>query len=89
MSNVVGRTKENLKKCKCMGCPSYTMMCKLKEMPANMFHMMTKGIENVEHFEGMYCAFGKSECIEEKKGCRCGECALMKEYGFEDGYFCL
>jgi len=88
MSRVVERTKENLKKCKCMGCPSYTFKCKIEEIPKDMFKMMTKGIENVEHFEGMFCTFGKSECIQEKKGCHCNECAVKKENELEGGYFC-
>jgi len=36
----VDRTKENLKKCLCMKCPSYTFACKMKSMPANLMDMM-------------------------------------------------
>ena len=29
----VARTKENLEHCRCMDCPSYTLGCKVKNMP--------------------------------------------------------
>lgn len=89
MSHVVDRTKENLKKCKCLSCPSYSLTCKIKEMPHNIMAMVKDGLEKTEHLEGMFCAYEKSECIEEKQGCSCPECALRKEYELDHNYFCL
>ena len=33
----VARTKENLEHCRCMDCPSYTLGCKIKNMPGNVY----------------------------------------------------
>ena len=85
---MVAKTKENLKKCICMKCPSYTFMCKVKSMPANMMAMVSD-VSTVDHMEGMFCAFGKSKCIDEKQGCICGNCEIFKEYDLKDGYFCM
>ena len=60
---LVAKTKENLKRCKCMGCPSYTLGCKIKNVPENLFKLM-EDLDNVEHYESMFCAFEKSHCIE-------------------------
>ncbi len=84
----VDKTKENMKKCICMECPSYTFMCKIKSMPANVMAKVTD-VAAAEHVEGMFCAFGKSACIEENKGCICGNCLLFREYSLKKGYFCL
>ena len=64
----VEKTKENLQACNCLKCPSYTTSCKIKEMPHNMIDML-KGIENVEGLENLFCAYTKSRCIDEDKGC--------------------
>ena len=74
----VAKTKENLKKCLCMKCPTYTFMCKMKNMPGNMAAMMSD-IGKKDHMEGIFCAFGKSKCIDEEKGCICMTCAVFKE----------
>ncbi|MBI2848378.1 MAG: DUF2769 domain-containing protein [Chloroflexi bacterium] len=86
--SVVARTKENLKKCQCMKCPTYTFMCKMKNMPGNMANMM-KDIGKVDHMEAMFCAFGKSKCITDEKGCICMTCALYKENNLDKAYYCL
>ena len=54
----VEKTKENLQRCLCMSCPSYTMGCKLKNMPENLVKMF-EDFEQLDHFESMYCAFDK------------------------------
>ena len=74
----VARTKENLKRCQCMDCPSYTTTCKVKSLPENLYHMMGN-LEEVDHYESMFCAFEKSHCIEEDRGLdnpseKCGTC---------------
>ena len=84
----VARTKENLERCKCMSCPSYTLGCKLKNMPGNLYKMM-ENLENIEHFEGMYCAFEKSRCINEDKGCVCSSCDIYNEYKLKKEDYCL
>ncbi|QRN86824.1 DUF2769 domain-containing protein [Clostridia bacterium] len=86
MSNVP-KTKENLKKCLCMKCPSYTFACKVKSMPGNAILMMSD-MDKKLHAEAMYCAYEKSNCISEDKGCICSTCELYKEYGLTNGYYC-
>ena len=84
----VARTKTNLGKCQCMKCPTYTFMCKMKNMPSNMVNMM-RDTGKLDHMEAMFCAFGKSKCIDEEKGCVCMTCALYKEYNLDKAYYCL
>jgi len=84
----VAKTTDNLKKCICIKCPSYTMGCKIKSIPGNIMGMIS-GISEKEHFEGMYCAFEESHCIKEKKGCICAECKVYQENNLEKLYFCL
>jgi len=81
------KTKENLKKCICMTCPSYTLVCKMKNMLKNIMVMM-RGISKKDHFEGFYCAFEKSNCITDKKGCVCATCEVYKENNLGKLYFC-
>ncbi|MDW7668748.1 MAG: DUF2769 domain-containing protein [Bacillota bacterium] len=83
----VAKTKENLKKCLCMKCPSYTFSCKMKSMPGNVILMMGSTEDKI-HAEAMFCAYEKSRCIDEEKGCICGTCELFKEYELENKYFC-
>ena len=84
----VERTAENLAKCNCMKCPSYTLGCKLKNMPKNMMTKMTGKIGEVEHFEGLFCTFGKSQCIEKLTECICEECPVYKENGLTNYGYC-
>ena len=83
----VPKTKENLKKCICMTCPSYTFTCKMMGMPGNAILMM--GNMDKIHAEAMFCAYEKSNCIKEEKGCMCGNCELHKEYNLPNGYYCM
>ena len=46
----VARTSENLKKCRCSSCPSYTAGCKIKNYPVNFFKLVD-GLDRVDHFE--------------------------------------
>lgn len=84
----VAKTKENLKKCKCMECPSYTLGCKIKNAPMNIVRMM-EDLQNVQHFEGMYCAFEKSNCIDEGNGCLCDKCPIHEEYALHRDDYCI
>ena len=84
----VARTKENLERCKCMDCPSYTLSCKIKNMPGNLYKMM-EDLDDIEHLEGMYCAFEKSRCIHEDKGCMCSSCEIHNKYELNRKDYCL
>lgn len=84
----VAKTVENMKKCICMKCPSYSFACKIKSMPTNMMALVD-GMANVDHVEGMFCAYEKSRCIDEEKGCICGDCKIFQENGLTTTYFCL
>jgi hypothetical protein len=83
----VAKTKENLKKCLCMKCPSYVFACQIKSMPGNMILMMSD-MDKI-HAETMFCAYEKSHCIDEEKGCLCATCELFKHYELGKGYFCI
>lgn len=83
----VSRTIENLKKCKCVTCPSFTTICKLKAVPGDIKEM-AGGLDKAKHFEGMFCAFEKSDCIHDHKGCKCHSCKIEEEYGLKEEYFC-
>jgi hypothetical protein len=84
----VEKSKENLKKCLCMKCPTYGFMCKMKNMPGNMMDMMKKDLATVDHMEAMFCAFGQSKCIDTEKGCICMTCEVFKENKLNKGYWC-
>lgn len=91
MSKPVDKTKENLIKCKCKFCPSYGIKCKLKEMPHDILEVVEhfSDVSKAGHIDCLFCAFGKSECITEEKGCKCGECEVFKEYELDSTYYCL
>lgn len=84
----VEKTRENLRECLCLHCPSYTTACKMKNMPENLLKML-EPINEVEHFEGMYCAFDRSHCIHEDKGCICDNCEVHKKYNLKKEDYCL
>lgn len=86
----VAKTKDNLKKCLCITCTSYTFTCKIKAMPNNISEMLMleRDISEVEHMEGMFCAFGQSKCITEEKGCMCISCEVHKSNNLDNSYFC-
>ena len=84
----VAKTVENLKKCRCMDCPSYTMGCKVKNYPINIAKL-AGGLDGVEHYEKMFCAFGKSNCIHEDKGCLCEKCQIFAENKLTRDEYCM
>ncbi len=84
----VAKTRENLKKCQCLKCPSYTMGCKLKNTPVNLMKL-ADGLDNTDHYEAMFCAFEKSRCIDEDKGCLCETCPVHAEYGLHREDYCI
>lgn len=84
----IQKTKENLKKCQCMKCPSYNFACKVKSMPGNLIFKRSK-MDSKIHAEIMFCVYEPSDCIDEEKGCQCIECELFKEYDLKKRYFCI
>lgn len=83
----VPKTMDNLKKCRCMVCPSYNFTCKLKSMPSNVI-LMVGDMDEKLHAETLFCAYETSHCIKEEKGCTCPTCEVFKEYELDKVYFC-
>lgn len=71
-----------------MHCPSYTTGCKIKNMPENIVHLI-EGLENVDDFEALYCAYSKSHCITEDRGCLCDNCEVHRQYQLDNQDYCL
>ena len=84
----VDKTTENIKLCRCMTCPSYTEHCKLKNAPENFLKSL-ENLQNMQHYEKLYCAFEKSNCIYQDKGCVCSECDVYKNYNLQNHDYCL
>ncbi|MBO5038155.1 MAG: DUF2769 domain-containing protein [Alphaproteobacteria bacterium] len=83
----VEKTIDNAKSCLCLGCPSYTTHCKMKnsdEIALDMSH-----INDTAHMELMFCAFEKSNCIHENRGCLCQDCPVHKKYQLNNEDYCL
>ncbi len=80
----VDKTIDNVKGCLCRSCPSYSSHCKLKSgeyLPFDISHL--------SHLEVMFCAFEKSNCIHENRGCLCGKCPVHKKYALNNEDYCL
>jgi hypothetical protein len=84
---LVDKTKENIEKCRCMKCPSYSERCKLKNAPENFLKMM-ENFQNDRHFEKMFCAYEKSNCIYQNHGCICSTCDVYKKYNLHKMDYC-
>lgn len=86
----VDKTLKNAARCRCLYCPTYTFADKIKTFPDTFRRLLeTKGdISKHEHLESMYCAYEKSNYIDEEKGCLCGECPVHKDYDLKNMYFC-
>ena len=84
----VDKTTENIKLCRCMTCQSYTEHCKLKNAPENFLKSL-ENLQNMQHYEKLYCAFEKSNCIYQDKGCVCSECEVYKNYNLQNHDYCL
>lgn len=85
---IVERNTDNLKHCKCMKCPSYSLGCKIKSTAGNLLKLM-EDMDKLEHYEKMFCAFDKSHCINEDKGCICTDCAVHKKYNLVREDYCI
>ncbi|NLG10688.1 MAG: DUF2769 domain-containing protein [Coriobacteriaceae bacterium] len=86
--STVEKTKANLLVCKCLVCPSYEFTCKVQSMPSNVLLLIGDMDERI-HAEKLFCAYEKSSCIEQAKGCICGECKVQEKYGLTKYYYCL
>ncbi len=84
----VPRTRENLMKCLCKSCPSYTFACKLMAVPGDIILVFDTINDDKLHAETMFCAYEKSQCINEEKGCKCPDSEVYKENELGNTYFC-
>lgn len=80
----VEKTIENAERCKCLQCPSYTAVCKMKNGTT-----IPHDISKLDHLERMFCAFEESNCIHENRGCLCETCPVHKKYSLNDEDYCL
>lgn len=83
----VEKTMDNAQKCLCLSCPSYTKNCKIKNNLHSVSDVLKK--ENERHWEMMFCAFEKSNCIHENRGCMCQTCPIHKKYALNNEDYCL
>lgn len=81
----VERTLENVQNCLCLNCPTYTKKCKKK----NANNIDENVLKNSKHFEVLFCAFDKSNCIKENDGCVCMKCVVHKKYKLNNEDYCL
>ena len=88
MVTFVNKTQKNIERCLCLSCPSYSTSCKIKNAFQNQSRATTS-LENRTHYEKMFCAFEKSNCIHLDKGCLCNKCLNFKEYNLSNCTYCL
>ncbi len=88
MQKFVDKTETNISRCLCLSCPSYSTACKLKNAEHNKVRS-TASLEAHNHYEKMFCAFEKSNCIHLDKGCICNQCLNFKEYNLQKCTYCL
>jgi len=83
----VEKTTDNAQQCLCLSCPSYTKTCKLKNKLNTNQDVLQK--VNDAHWELLFCAFEKSGCIHENRGCMCQSCPIHKKYALNNEDYCL
>ncbi|MBR1373257.1 DUF2769 domain-containing protein [bacterium] len=84
---LVHKTLENARNCKCLQCPSYTTTCKIRNKMSDHTDVLHR--LNDAHWELLFCAFEKSNCIHENRGCLCSSCAVHKKYALNNEDYCL
>lgn len=84
----IEKSKENVQKCLCLQCPSYSQSCQIKNTVGTSYKLMTE-VDKIKHLELMFCAFEKSRCINESKGCLCKQCEIYQEYNLRHCGYCL
>jgi hypothetical protein len=72
-----------------MECPSYKFACKVKPIPDTTIHTAMGDISKAGHIEALFCAFGKSTYIADRKGCICGKCKVYSGNKLSGSYYCL
>ena len=87
MANI-DKTELNAARCICLNCPSYSTLCKIKNVNQNTTRA-TEHLKNRTHYEKMFCAFEKSNCIHLNKGCVCEQCENFKVYNLNRNTYCL
>lgn len=88
MERKIAKTELNASRCMCLNCPSYSTLCKIKNKEQNITRA-TEHLKERTHYEKMFCAFEKSNCIHLNKGCICEECANFKAYHLDKNTYCL
>ena len=83
----VEKTATNAQMCQCLSCPSYTTTCKIKNNMHNNKDVLKK--QDDEHWELLFCAMEKSNCIHENRGCVCQVCPIHKKYALNNEDYCL
>lgn len=84
----IEKTSFNASRCKCLNCPSYSTVCKIKNAHQNT-DKPSKDLAERTHYEKMFCAFEKSNCIHLNKGCVCQTCEIFQAYGLNKNTYCL
>ena len=82
----VEKNKENMIKCICMMCPSYEKTCKIGNGNQDI---IPQELSQMIHCEKMFCAFEKSDCIKQDRGCLCQRCEVFKKYDLKHREYCL
>ena len=83
----VEKSLDNAQFCRCLSCPSYTTTCKLKNNMVTNDDVRQR--LNEAHWELLFCAFDKSQCIHENRGCLCSTCLVHKKYALNNEDYCL
>lgn len=86
----IEKTKKNMFLCRCKFCPTYSLGCLVKATPQIVKAFLEpRGSEKEKKVENMFCVYGSSRCIKEKKGCKCPKCPVFKKYQLDKTYYCL
>ncbi|NLE73561.1 MAG: DUF2769 domain-containing protein [Actinobacteria bacterium] len=64
-------------------------MSTVPDTPENMQRCICADCPSYPGEGGFYCAKGKSALPVTEVGCTCGDCAVFKDYGLQDGYYCV
>ncbi|HCP08855.1 MAG TPA: hypothetical protein DIT25_03605 [Candidatus Moranbacteria bacterium] len=87
---IVEKSKSNHFQCRCKFCPTFSLGCLAKAAPkvAKIF-VIPDGPKKEDHVENMFCAYGRSDCIKQKQGCKCPTCPVHKKYDLDKVYYCF
>ena len=84
----VEKTQDNICNCLCMMCPSYEKICKFSNQKDNK-DISTQKLQEKTHYEKLFCAFEKSNCIHFNRGCLCEKCEVYRKYSLHKREYCL